>query len=31
MTIKDTPKGLPDSALDFPREVDDDVVGYERF
>jgi|TARA_A100001388_G_scaffold263653_1_gene234236 hypothetical protein len=28
MTIKDTPKGLPDSALDFPREVDDDVVGY---
>ena len=28
MTIKDTPKGVPDSALDFPREVDDDVVGY---
>ena len=36
MAIKDTPKGQPDSALDFPRVVDDvgqeydptDVVGY---
>ena len=36
MEIKDTPKGQPDSALDFPRVVDDvgqeydptDVVGY---
>ena len=25
--IKDTPKGLPDSALDFEREPTD-VVGY---
>ena len=36
MAIKDTPKGQPDSALDFPRVIDDvgqeydptDVVGY---
>ena len=27
MEIKDTPKGQPDSALDFPRVVDD--VGQE--
>jgi hypothetical protein len=27
MAIKDTPKGQPDSALDFPRVVDD--VGQE--
>jgi hypothetical protein len=27
MAIKDTPKGLPDSALDFPRVIDD--VGQE--
>ena len=32
MTIKDTPKGLPDSALDFPREAPEseysDVIEY---
>ena len=27
MEIKDTPKGFPDSALDFPRVIDD--VGQE--
>ena len=32
MTIKDTPKGLPDSALDFPKEAPEseysDVIEY---
>ena len=32
MTIKDTPKGLPDSALDFPKDVPEseysDVIEY---
>ena len=32
MTIKDTPKGLPDSALDFPRDAPEseysDVIEY---